>query len=334
MDSLTGMFIPSVLNRPFLSRPSFSAELAEKEAMRTGTDGNRPSLQPNLIGPWVPLNPKVQTGLNRFVVVGDFGMRNPAQQGLMQQLYQTFDRTPFATLLALGDNVYPNGEPQHFESTLGRPFSPLIQAGVKVFPVLGNHDVQKGHGDQQLAYWGVPRFYSFNITPMVECFALDTSLLRQDVERLYPQNPQLARLQGSVQLQWLEHQLAHSRAPIKLVYGHDPLYTNEVTGKPQNNALLRQQLEPLFQRYGVDVYLAGDSHYYSASGPIRGTVHLISGGGGAPLDQPSPTSWFPRKTAQARHHFLMFDIAPTGLSYQALDLSGKPIDSGFISRKR
>jgi hypothetical protein len=111
------------------------------------------------------------------------------------------------------------------------------------------------------------------------------------------------------QRQWLTERLAECDSKWKIVMIHNPLYSPGKYGcqEPQYRPalILREQLNPIFGKYGVDMCLSGHDHIYSLSHPIdaagkvrldcdvvsssksgvpgkylvnpRGTVHLIGG---------------------------------------------------------
>ena len=94
---------------------------------------------------------------------------------------------------------------------------------------------------------------------------------------------------------WLEKDLAAASASeaVKwiIVLGHRPWLTSasKPDWPPDQRKKVNAWLEPLFQRYSVDVYIAAHVHAYERSYPIRnnnvvqqnfsnvrnGTVHIV-----------------------------------------------------------
>ena len=83
------------------------------------------------------------------------------------------------------------------------------------------------------------------------------------------------------QLAWLEKDLAavnRSKTPWVIATSHFPLYCTGCRpgGATQDTAKLVPDMEPLFLKYGLDVYLAGHWHYCAASPsrdlPTRGDI--------------------------------------------------------------
>ena len=80
------------------------------------------------------------------------------------------------------------------------------------------------------------------------------------------------------QKQWIEETLASSNAKWKIVVGHHPAYTGGWRNQSKDVANIKTFLEPLFDEYGVDVYLAGHEHHLEHTKPAgHKTHHIISG---------------------------------------------------------
>lgn len=285
-------------------------------------------LQPDL---FTPRNPDVK-GMNRFAVIGDAGSGNDMQYDVAKQMMLAYEKKPFASVLVLGDNVYDHGEPHLFEDKIHKPYKPLFDQGVRFFPVLGNHDVRWGFGDHQLKYWGAPKgFYNYTVGP-VEFFAIDTMVMFPGDEDCYTTNPEVARRIAKEQMAWLEKELSKSKAKFKVVYGHYPMYLSELRPRRQEMAReMREQLEPLFQKYGVNLYLAGHEHLYERSRLLpKGFFHIISGAAGCLADLTPIARTYPRKRFIPQNHFMLFEIKENKLTFQTISREGRVLDRGTI----
>ena len=282
--------------------------------------------------------PLKDNGANkRFAVVGDTGTGDIHQYVIGRRMWETYQRTPFNHVVMLGDNVYENGEPQYFEARLQRPYRPLLDSGVEFDSVLGNHDVRKGYGDEQLKFLNKPRWYNFKIGNAgddVEFFAIDTTIMAPLYDNAYANElPRALRL-AKEQRQWLETALSQSTAKYKIVYGHYPLYSSGAHSyKNTTNGAMRAQLGPVLAQYGVDAYLSGHEHLYERSAPIEGTTHFVSGGGGKITSVMQAKADHPRETVQAKYHFMLFEITPQGLAFEAINRKGNVMDKGVIPPK-
>lgn len=272
----------------------------------------------------------------RFAVIGDSGSGTLQQHLIGHRMWQQYQRNPFASVVVLGDNVYEDGEPKLFQARIQKPYAPLFENGVNFYPVLGNHDVRKGYGEKQLSYWNVPRWYNVKLGDKgneVELFAIDTTLMVPTYDRAYNHDlPNAARL-AAKQQQWLEEQLAASTAKYKIVYGHFPMYTSGQHAHTQKTAApMRELLEPMLKKYGVDVYLAGHEHLYERSAPIDGVRHIVSGTAGKMGSVYQPKARYPREALETKYQFMLFELTDNGLTFETIDRNNQIIDSGTINK--
>lgn len=289
------------------------------------------SIQPDLFMP-----SPITAGLKRFAVIGDAGSGNGDQKAIADAMARTFQKTPFASVLVLGDNVYEDGEPWRFKERIQAPYQDLLDEGVKFYPVMGNHDVRQGYGGLQTRYWGVPEFYNFRIRD-TEFFALDTTVFLPGYDDCYSDNIFAAKRKAHAQLLWLDRALSRSKAKFKVVYGHYPVYATWVDNlrRKRSTEAVRAILEPVLVKHGVDLYLAGHEHHYEKTKPVKGVTYFISGAAGKMREttmENDPGNI--RDKRIARFHFMLFEMTSQGLKYQAIGKSGKVLDEGLIPPKR
>ena len=79
-------------------------------------------------------------GSVRFAVIGDSGTGGGAQREVAEQIAAAHARFPFEFAIMLGDNLYGREREGDYESKFERPYKPLLDAGVKFYASLGNHD--------------------------------------------------------------------------------------------------------------------------------------------------------------------------------------------------
>jgi hypothetical protein len=262
----------------------------------------------------------------------------------MEELYA---RHPFASALVLGDNAYKDkkeglesGHPGLFDRRIKKPYGGLIEQGVKFFAVLGNHDVKGGNAAEQLKYWNeppLPHFYSFKRGPKgseTEFFAIDTTMLMPGAYGCYKKNPEAAAVHAREQLRWLEKSLAESTAPMKVVFGHYPLFSQGALvehERAQTQEALEKLLAPMFEKYGVNLYLAGHEHHYEKPKEVNGVHYAVSGAAGELENKEEAAQEGSGLIRQC--HFMEFEITPQGLEYHTISEHGKEIDSGLIRNK-
>ncbi len=253
---------------------------------------------------WAPSDPPVV----RIAAAGDVGTGDRAEQETADAM-AALPGAPFDALLLLGDNVYPSGDPTRLPDTVFNPFRDVLRPGTALLGVLGNHDVSDGNARGQVHALGMPgRWYSWRSGP-VEVFALDSTV---------PGNAE--------QLIWLRTALAQSTARWKIAALHHPPYSAGWHGSARG---VRAAFEPLFDRYGVQLVLAGHDHDYQRSVPIDGVTYVVSGAGAKtrPTDRAAFTavSWSTR-------HFLDIEVWGDRIEVQAVAHDGLVYDR-FVLRE-
>ena len=135
---------------------------------------------------------------------------------------------------------------------------------------------------------------------------------------------------GSDQYQFLEHDLASTSRPFKVFFGHHPSFSSGLHG----STVAMRVLQPLFEKYGVKLVLAGHDHDYERT-LVNGINYVVTVGGGAPLERQknvgkNPTSLVFRKA----NNFVQADVTPGALTLRtwAVDNEGvtKMIDRAVI----
>ncbi|MBN1543348.1 metallophosphoesterase [candidate division KSB1 bacterium] len=139
------------------------------------------------------------------------------------------------------------------------------------YPVLGNHEY-RGNTQAVLDYHAVSarwkmtaRYYAqtWSIADDVQILLLyiDTAPLidRYRVDYLvYPDARQESML---TQLEWIDQTLAASDAKWKMVMGHHPIYAG-TTKRASERLDLQERLQPLLDKYQVDISIGGHIHNF------------------------------------------------------------------------
>jgi 3',5'-cyclic AMP phosphodiesterase CpdA len=255
-------------------------------------------------------------GAVRFIALGDMGTGSAEQYAVARQMATYHDERPFDTVITLGDNIYPDGNPAHFISKFERPYAELLRRRVSFYASLGNHDVRRGR-QAQMNYshfnMGGRAYYSFTKgDDLIEFFALDST--DPDAE----------------QAQWLERTLARSKARWKVAYFHHPVYSSGRTHG--SDVKVRRQFEPLFVRYGLAAAIAGHDHFYERTKPQMGVQYFIAGAGGklrrGNIDWRSPLL---AAGDDRSNTFMYFEVTRDQIGFWAVDVTGRIADSGAIT---
>lgn len=201
--------------------------------------------------------------------------------------------------------------------------NPLLKE-IPFLPVRGNHDISSdifsnifyaplSEGDQKI------NWYSFRYRNAQFVF-LDTGWDgRNDVsvnmDKLKAQLPFLEKV--------LE-QATKDGIPWKFVTFHIPAITS---GRYGCNDALMSALVPICEKYQVTCCFSAHCHIYERS--VRnGVIYVVSGGGGAPFQEPpgskpNPSSVFGAQT----HHFLSVGVSKENVEFTVYSPDGEIIDS-------
>jgi 3',5'-cyclic AMP phosphodiesterase CpdA len=247
----------------------------------------------------------------KFAAIGDNGDGSRAQYEVGAQMARSHAAFPFELVIMLGDNMYGRQRPEDFVRKFERPYRPLLDAGVRFYASLGNHD-QPENRFYELWNMGGERYYTYR-KKNVRFFALDSNYMDPE------------------QLEWLEGELRRSRDEWKIAYFHHPLYSSGA--RHGSEVDLRRALEPLFVRYGVDVVFSGHDHIYERIKPQRGIHYFVSGAGGklrrGNLDRSSITA----AGYDLDRSFMLLEVVDDRLYFQAVSRRGWVVDSGRIEKR-
>ncbi|HZI80877.1 MAG TPA: metallophosphoesterase [Vicinamibacterales bacterium] len=262
-----------------------------------------------------PVSLPNRDGSLKFVVFGDFGTGERGQYELANQmavLHQTF---PFEMVATAGDNIYGSDRPQDFQRKFETPYKPLLDAGVKFYASLGNHDSREQRYYKLFNMDG-KLYYSFKAPEQdVRFIALESTYLVPE------------------QIEWLEETLKSAKEDWKIVYCHHPLYSSG--GRHGSDLTLRAALEPLFIKYGVSVVFGGHDHIYERMKPQGGIQYFLTGSGGAlrkgdyRRGQP-----FSERIVADQQVFLAAEIFKDEMVFNAISRTGEVVDSGVIARRQ
>jgi hypothetical protein len=158
----------------------------------------------------------------------------------------------------------------------------------------------------------------------------------------------------SEQIRWLIQNLEEPRAPgirWTVLFLHEPVYT--VGAYAFDSTLQPPKVIPeIVDEYGVDLVLTAHDHNYQRTHPLRGgvprdawqdpefiqprgTVYLVSGGGGGHLypEIPGSKDRLRVKMLLSVYHVTMLEIGADRISVDVLGEDGLPIDAFRIHRE-
>lgn len=254
----------------------------------------------------------LQSGSVRFAVIGDSGTGAKDQYEVAAEMERYQKPVKFDFVIMLGDNIYGGHSPADLERKFAVPYKPLLDAGVKFYASLGNHDDPDIEKDYKPFNMGGDRYYTFKKGD-VQFFALDSNYM------------------DARQLSWLQGSLSTSRARWKICFFHHPLYNDGKMHGPDMD--LRSLVLPLFTKYGVNAVFSGHEHAYERIKPQDGIYFFIQGSSG----QLARHDFHHREEMQTSfdedRSFILVEISGDDLHFQTVSRMGETIDAGQLAKQ-
>lgn len=217
----------------------------------------------------------------RIGVIGDAGTGDVNQKRSRNRYLESLPKGTEPDLaIMLGDNAYPLGTDKDYQGGFFSIYNDNLLDNHPVFSVPGNHEYAGVAGVSDIAYYnifslpksaecgGVPSgtesYYSFDYGNihfiMLNSYGYDGGKLLYDTL--------------GQQALWLKKDLTANMGKSKwtIVSLHHPPYSNgsHYSDGEGDLAAIRERVTPILERFGVDMVLAGHSHGFERSYPIKG----------------------------------------------------------------
>jgi predicted MPP superfamily phosphohydrolase len=257
--------------------------------------------------PTVPLTLPVKDGSVRFAVIGDTGTASKQQHQVADVMVRYHTVFPFDTVVMMGDNLYGSETPADYKAKFQDVYQVLLDNKVKFYASLGNHDQPN---ERYYEYFNMngKEYYRFT-KGNVAFYALNSNYM------------------DKAQLKWLEGELAKDTSAWKICFFHHPPYSSG--SKHGSDKQLREIVEPLFVKYGVNVVLTGHDHFYERIKPQKGIYYFVSGAGGKLREGNVKTgSALTEKAFDDDLSFMLIEVVKDALHFQVISRTGETVDSG------
>ncbi|HUS64474.1 MAG TPA: metallophosphoesterase [Kofleriaceae bacterium] len=240
-----------------------------------------------------------------FVAFGDSGNGGDDQFSVREHL----ETVPMQMMIHTGDIAYESGTMQQFEDNYFSVYASMTDS-IPMWPSIGNHDEHDTYHQVYDLPWASSShdYYSFDYGD-VHFVALDTNDVSQR------------------QADWLEDDLAENQREWTVVYGHHPPFSSGEHGCATD---VRDLFVPIFEKYDVDLVLAGHDHDYERMVPQNGVNYVVTGGGGRgtrPMGSPQDFTAF----AESVLHFVYVEVEGNQLLLHAIDATGVEFDQLAIT---
>src|SRR5215218_4615253 len=286
---------------------------AEVKAKPASPSGDTLPAGPAAVNPALTLTLPNKGDSVHFLVVGDTGTGSRQQYELARLMVSYRQAFPFEFALMLGDNLYSGESPADYKRKFEEPYKPLMDQGVKFYATLGNHDESNQRFYEKFNMNG-EEYFNFK-KGGVSFYSLNSNYMDKK------------------QLAWLEEKLKGDTSQWKVAFFHHPPYSSG--GKHGSEDSLREVVEPLFVKYGVNAVFAGHEHFYERIKPQKGVYYFISGAGGklrkGDVEKGSPL------TAAAYDRdmsFMLVEMTKDALHFQVISRTGETVDSGTLPNQR
>ena len=273
--------------------------------------------------------PAAQSERFSFLAFGDSGACSSEQQTLAQSMAAEKN---VAMAVHVGDLAYPDGTFAEFDAAYYGMNAPLMSR-IPFFATPGNHEYDTESASPYLAgivapESGVPaaglgRYYSFNWAN-AHFVSLDSNLLGTSG--------------AAAMLAWLDADLAAVDLYWRIVFLHHTPYPTGFHVGDATCAAVQELVNPIVERHGVQLVLAGHEHAYERSYPLAGnqpvessersTTYVVTGGGGGALE--SVGSSVQCECSVQAFHYLRVDVDGESLTVTAIGLDGGEIDQFTI----
>ncbi|HUM08985.1 MAG TPA: tartrate-resistant acid phosphatase type 5 family protein [Acidocella sp.] len=276
-----------------------------------------------------------------FILVGDWGRNgHDDQRKVAAQMGETAAAIGSSFTVSVGDNFYENGVTSTDDPQWDSSFEQIYTAQSLQTPwkvILGNHDY-RGNVQAQLDYsarshrWQLPARYYTETAALPDgakaaFYYLDTSPF---IKKYYGSKVQVQGQDSQAQLDWLDAQLAASKAEWNIVIGHHPVYTalDDSDGEDHDQPDLVARLNPILLKHNVPVYICGHDHCLQAV-KMESVTYVVTGAGSQTYT-PSPA--IRGGFASGSHGFMVAKLSGARFDYSLVDMHGTALFSQSILR--
>lgn len=244
----------------------------------------------------------------RFIVYGDTRSYPDKHKAVVDGMV----KEPDIRFVALSGDLVSNGDKwDQWPEQFFEPAKAFLRS-YSFWPVRGNHEGSAVFYRELFDLPGNEQWYSFDCGNL-HVIGLDSEVKEGEETRN--------------QLEWLKADLANNKADWTLVTYHKPTFN--IGGHASDWGA--NDLLPILEENGVDIDITGHSHLYERFVPIgregkRPLIHIVSGGGGAPLYDVKPSALLEGGIGYSGLHYCVFEVDGNRLTMTAKKPDGTAFD--------
>lgn len=217
----------------------------------------------------------------RMLAVGDVAKATVNEEWMRDAMLHYLDTNTLDGYLMLGDNAYPYGFDVNWQDGFFNYFQQSLLPHVTLWPATGNHEYANDY-NLRLSH-AIPYFDIFTLPTLGESGGIPSHTEQYysfDIGNAHFINLDSYGLENvggtwygftdtvfSPQFQWLKQDLAANHLPWVIVSFHHPPYGMGTHNSDLETDLvaIREKLNPIFERFNVDLVLNGHDHTYQRS---------------------------------------------------------------------
>ncbi|MBL7815112.1 MAG: metallophosphoesterase [Saprospiraceae bacterium] len=218
----------------------------------------------------------------RVVGFGDSGNGSQNQRDVRDAFLSFRGSYSTDVMLLMGDNAYSYGTNQEYQDYFFNVYQSNLLKNTKLYSGVGNHDYGNSEANTELRTDPVHYYDCFTLPKNGECgglpsgteayysfdygnihFVMLDSYGTEGGKKLYDST--------STQALWLKADLAANSRQWTVVTMHHPPYTkgSHDSDAEGDLALIREKINPILERFGVDLAIFGHSHVFERSFLIK-----------------------------------------------------------------
>ena len=251
-------------------------------------------------------------GSLRISVFGDAGRGSKDQYDLGKVIEEYRQAFGFDTVLLTGDNIYGKDGPADMKNKFELPYKPILDAGVKFYASLGNHDTSN------------QRFYALFNMNGEEYYRLDRNGIS-----FYALN---SNYLDKKQLDWFVSELEKDKNAWRVAFFHHPPFSSG--GRHGSDEEVRALLHPLFVKHGIDIVFTGHDHFYERVKPQDGITYFVAGAAGKiRKGDLKDRSEITAAGFDSDLSFMLVEFVDDEMHFQVISKARNTVDSGVIKRR-